>query len=159
MTPHLTDFQIRQFLDGSLSEQEAAAIALHLDSCPECLNRVTLAEPLHTAFASTLDPVVPLDLAESILESIEASHKTPWTEIMVGGALLASASLIFLATLEPVDTFVQSAIWLKTLTHASQVLTANITNSIIAALLLAGAFALTSCVFMQTIMVQRRLRT
>ena len=159
MTPHLSDLEIQQFINGTTPIERLEAIANHLDQCAECLNRVTLADPLHLAYASTRHPEVPQNLSANIIAAIDESQRTPWTELLVGGALLVAASFLMIATIEPIEAAAESLILLNSITRASEVVTAHLSTYALFGLAVVGAFVLASSIALQTGAVQRRIRT
>jgi anti-sigma factor RsiW len=100
VSQHLTDAQLRLFVQGNLDEPLAISSALHLDLCAHCATRAAHADPLAGAFAETLDPVVPDDLVAQILTraaelSLESGDRTRFRpEVWAAGTLLAAAALL-----------------------------------------------------------------
>lgn len=64
---HLLDAQVSAFVEGTLDEADAAALADHLDSCPRCAARVAAADPLRLALAGVPSPSAPPDLVAALL--------------------------------------------------------------------------------------------
>lgn len=79
---HVDDERLAAFIEGTLGDDAAALVALHLDDCPGCAARAIAEEPLGAAFASVDDPVVPRGLAaESLrLAALAPPRRAGWLE-------------------------------------------------------------------------------
>ena len=83
MTPrHVDDERLVAFVNGTLADDAAALVALHLDDCPACAARAATEEPLAVAFASVDDPVVPRGIAaEAVrLAATAPPRRVRWLE-------------------------------------------------------------------------------
>jgi hypothetical protein len=103
MSGHLNDETVARFIQGSLSEDEATLAALHVDTCPECANRVHSNDPLSAWLATVDDPVVNPGLRANVLAAVldpgAASENVvrPW----MGAVLLFVAASLLLVAGDP----------------------------------------------------------
>jgi len=113
VSAHLPDPWLDAFVAGTLSEARAVEVAEHLDACPACLARVTATDPLTPLFAAAPDAEPPRALAGAIQRALRtpphpspgvgsapapapAPTPVPWRELLLGGALLATAAALAL---------------------------------------------------------------
>lgn len=83
MSDHLTDDQIQQLLDGSLTD--ANIVASHLDQCPKCQNEVANYQALFVGLKEEVDFSLSANFADTVLDNIPDLSATP----------VASASPVF----------------------------------------------------------------
>ena len=136
----------------------AVALARHLDSCPECSNRIALADPLRLAFAASTDPVCPPELADEICRAFHRSVSPPWTEIIVGSSLLAAAAALVVMTIDPAGLVVESAVWFTSVRHAGRQLAGPFSGYAMGWMGLAAGLALSSSVAARPFLAGRRVR-
>lgn len=98
---HVPEDLLQAFVDGDVGEQVAVHVAEHLDGCPSCATRAAGLEPLAAAFAATVDPVPPPELASGILRAARRPERAPTLEVAVGALLLASAVVLALGLQSP----------------------------------------------------------
>jgi anti-sigma factor RsiW len=118
--PHVPQPLLEQFVEGTVDEKVAVAVALHLDACPACSTRAASLEPLAAAFAAVDDPGVPVGLVEQIGRALRESDR-PGPEPLLAGLFLALAAIAFLVGGSPGDVWSQAAtLWsaLRTVTGA-----------------------------------------
>ena len=142
MTGHLTDEQILQFTAGSMPLDEAITCAMHIDHCPLCSGQITMAAPLHQAFASAIDPNCPPDLPSQILAQYRSTPTTPIVELAIGITFLLSAGLVAIFTIEPYQLIGESAAWLAGLQKVTNMLTQDFTYQTWTALILLAVLTL-----------------
>lgn len=94
---------LARFVDGTLDEDVAVAVALHLDACPRCATRAASMEPLAPAFAAAEDPAVPPQLVRCILEEASAVPAVDPTQagVQVSAVLLAASAGLLLLLGDP----------------------------------------------------------
>ncbi|MEQ1567627.1 MAG: hypothetical protein ABMA64_18435 [Myxococcota bacterium] len=109
MSQHVPDDLLQSFVDAEVDEQLACHIAEHLDACPFCATRAAGLEPLGAAFAAVRDPLPPADLAARILAQVDRPDRRPVAEIVLGTALLLSASVLTVLGLDNPWTFAVDA--------------------------------------------------
>ena len=68
MSHHIPPALLDKFVEGSLEEPVAVAVALHIDQCSRCHAAAAAAEPLRQDLATIDDPEVPADLLEVLHE-------------------------------------------------------------------------------------------
>jgi anti-sigma factor RsiW len=97
MSNHIPPLLLTQFLAGDLEEPAAVALAKHLDACPQCALAATAAEPLRSAFASTVDPELPSGLEEAIqAAALQKSDSTESPENAFASTALFLLAAVFL---------------------------------------------------------------
>ena len=104
MSTHVPDDLLSDFSQGEVDEQLAVHIALHLDSCPACATRAASMNPLASAFASIPDPVMPAGLTAAILEQATLPSQEPFTELIIGGALMGVAAALVVLFGDPLGS-------------------------------------------------------
>lgn len=107
MSEHIPEARLQAFVACELDTEQAVSVAMHLDECPMCSARAAAAEPLAAAFARVADPEVPDDLALCVLEAARQPEPFPWTEVAIGGSLLAAAALLAVFGGDPVGGLVR----------------------------------------------------
>lgn len=93
---HVPDALLASFAAGELDDDQAVAVALHIDDCAACQARATAAEPLARAFASVGDPPVPAELVQVVLARASREAAPPGAVVPAVGAGLAAAALLVL---------------------------------------------------------------
>lgn len=94
---HPSDRDLERFVEGDLEIDAAVRVALHIDSCTACANRVVLIDPLSVAFASVDDPTVPADLAAGALERVDRTDLAPPAPVVAAALFMAAAVLSLVA--------------------------------------------------------------
>jgi len=146
MSQHVPEDLLVAFTDGDVGEQLAIHIAEHLDSCPACSTRATGLDPLASAFAAMVDPEVPEDLSESVLDILAAPEPTPRTEIALGCVLLTAAAIAAALLGSPTALAAEFGVVLKAVGTLMGALLTGIGASSTAALVLATLVAFAGCV-------------
>lgn len=85
------------FAAGEVSDDDAVAVALHLDECPACAAVATGLDPLAAAFASVDDPVVPDTLEADVLAAAARPQEAAGprsVELLVAAGLLSAAASV-----------------------------------------------------------------
>lgn len=135
-TPHLREAQLRAFIDGQVGDDDAAAMASHLDVCGPCAARFSSMDPLESAFVGVIAPVAPVGLVRAVLAEVEAPEaQGSWVEIGVGVALLLASLVLTGWGADPVRLLVQ-------VTHAYRALDQGIAASGVGAAWVVSAGAL-----------------
>ena len=99
MNRHIEDTVLREFLAGTVSEEAAVELALHLDACPTCMARADVLDPFLASLSALPEPVPPADLLDRVLARADvapaheiAPVRASWFEIGLGAALLCVAA-------------------------------------------------------------------
>jgi anti-sigma factor RsiW len=74
---HLTDEQISAYIDHAVARKDAAAIAAHLEGCPDCTNRAHLLRATSQAVASLPEQEMPRPLDFGFLRDRAPSAEEP----------------------------------------------------------------------------------
>ncbi len=156
MSQHISDDQLSNFVTGDMGPELASLVATHLDRCSDCRHRALLMDPLQAAFAASTEPAIPNDLASNILENWEEGKKAPLVEIVLGTGLLIAAAVLAYFTFETRGILVESAMWAKSIQHASLHLSEQYFNYTVISIGLAACLTLTSTVAIQPILAHRR---
>lgn len=90
---HLEEAELDAFVDGSLDEDLAVALAAHIDACTRCAARVAAAEPLTHPLAALRDPLPSAALPSEILVAAAAPSTRP--EPWIGLLQLVAAAMLF----------------------------------------------------------------
>ena len=144
MSSHVPDDILNAFVEGEVGEQLAVHIAEHLDSCPACGTRAATLEPLSLAFAALDDPVVPPDLADSIVKQIAKPASAPLVELAVGTLMLGMAASLVLFTGNPIDLAVKLGMLANLVGALGSALSGQLVTSTLA-LVLTTALAAFGC--------------
>lgn len=88
---HLSEAQLLALVDGALPDDQAAALAEHLDACPRCAAALAGADPLRPLFAAPAPrPAEPAALYAAILA--EAARGEPAAPLPPAAVPLPAAS-------------------------------------------------------------------
>ncbi len=85
------------YIDGALSEQEAARVREHLTECPECQSYVSDALAMRELFPGLEETPVPEDFVDSVLSSLPARKilwRTQWKKIAAPLAACVAVALL-----------------------------------------------------------------
>ncbi|MBR3570185.1 MAG: zf-HC2 domain-containing protein [Oscillibacter sp.] len=85
------------FIDGALSERDAAEVREHLAECPECRSYVADALSMRELFPGVEETVVPDGFAESVMSSLPAQKialRTQWKKIALPLAACVAVALL-----------------------------------------------------------------
>ena len=64
--------QLYAFCDGELPKEQSEALAVHLESCPECRKELELWKRVSSAFFSKPAFEIPSDFCDRVMESVRA---------------------------------------------------------------------------------------
>lgn len=98
---------LADFVDGSLPDAAAVAVAEHLDSCSACQQLVFAEDKLHQMLVGAADePLPPPELVNEIIASVSTSpRRSPGPAPAVAVALLGAAAFLFAFLGEPTAVF------------------------------------------------------
>ena len=119
MTSHISGVRLRAFVQGTVSGDEAIAIAVHIDSCVRCASQVSLADPLAGAFAAMADPAAPMDLMPVIVAESRLPEPLGRVEIAVGITLLVAAAVLMSLAGDPVAVTLRMGVVARALWSAA----------------------------------------
>ena len=128
MTHHVGDDLMRRFIQGTLDEQVAIAVARHIDDCPRCASRAAVEEPLAPAFAAVDDPRPPPGLADDILVALDEQRlpEAATAEMAAAAVLLTAAALVLAVGGDPAGLAAEAATALSALSTGASVLIAQL---------------------------------
>ncbi|NOY25159.1 MAG: hypothetical protein GXP62_04720 [Oligoflexia bacterium] len=99
---HVPDALLASFVRGTLPDDEASSVALHIDDCGACQARATSADPLSQAFASVDEPALPTELITGVLARVETGGPRLGAAVPAAGVgLAAAAALVLLLVGDP----------------------------------------------------------
>ncbi|MEC7242172.1 MAG: hypothetical protein VXW32_13140 [Myxococcota bacterium] len=108
MSQHIPPALLQKFVEGTLEEPVAVAVALHIDECSRCHAAATAAEPLGQDFASVDDPKVPVGLLDTLherarnpLPDVTSNRRRPNTALYILAAGLVLALLFYPEGIDP----------------------------------------------------------
>ena len=87
---HLSDSQLNEYLDGSLTEETSRAISTHLESCVDCRARLDELQFVFNCLSGLPEAQISHDLAPGILSQLPQKQARVWTPIFatqIGAAL------------------------------------------------------------------------
>lgn len=115
MSVHLKTDVLRRFERGDMSDDEAAHVALHLDSCERCSASAAAFDPLASVFAQMPNPRVPPDLISAVLTDVRSPSLIERADLVVGVALLIAAATLLVVAGDPVAMGARFSVLGKTL--------------------------------------------
>ena len=112
MSTHPRDHELRAFALPTLGDDDAVAVALHLDDCPSCSHRAAQLDPLASAFAAVPALNAPPSLVPAVLTEVARPARWLTPELALGAAFLVAAVALVIATVDPLDGMVQLGVLL-----------------------------------------------
>ena len=139
------------FSGGEVSDDDAVAVARHLDACPACAGRAVALDPMAHVFASVDDVAIPDDLVALVETAALAPERAGpgRTELLVAAALLASGAAIMLSLGSPGELIVGGVAVVGALAATGASLAATVGSPVATATFLAGVGLAASLVTVQ----------
>jgi anti-sigma factor RsiW len=101
---HPNDGFLQSFAEGILDDNEAVAVAIHIDDCARCRSHVAALDPLTAAFLSVDDPEVPAALMADLRRAPPPlAHKSSSPEPAIAALLMGSSLAVMLLLGRPQD--------------------------------------------------------
>ncbi len=98
---------LADYVDGSLRDQERAAVDAHLETCPVCREEIELARAAVTALATLEEVPVPLGVTGPILaesgKRFERRRVVAWRRLQWAAGAAAAAALVLVVGLNLTD--------------------------------------------------------
>lgn len=111
---------LEAFLDGSLDEGQAVAVAVHLDSCPPCRQAAFAADDLHLRVVDAEeDAEPPAELAAEIWAARPVEARPTSRAPVIAMALMAAAGFLLTVLGDPISLVAEGAAWGRGLTMAA----------------------------------------
>ena len=78
---HLSDSQLNEYLDGSLTEEARLAAGTHLESCADCRARLDELQFVFNCLSTLLEVQISHDLTPGILSQLPQKQSRVWTPV------------------------------------------------------------------------------
>jgi hypothetical protein len=77
MSAHLDDDTLRRWVDGALHERWLEPVAIHLDACPSCADRLAALDPWMPILRAVPEPQPPNELIDRVVHDLRAKDAPP----------------------------------------------------------------------------------